>query len=1652
MKRYYAVFLLSVLAFIYPVSSISAYSGSQAYNYSQHMHASVNVATGTFNFSYPLIHTSGIHHPFTVKLNYRFNASGAFGLPNGWQLDLDHINNNVVNMGGQWLIDPLWHDETLFASGLKYFNQHGTRFVDNTVGQLIPDEDTLFYRYRSQHKDGVVKYFSHAGLLILQKDRFGNRITFEYQEGAKNIEEARLAAITDNYGNRYTFRYEPGVMVVHYPDARAQKIFFSPTGVATIINPMQQRYEFKYINYSGYNLIKTINPPTGLVTQLSYNTIPFKSRGGEGVLPVVSEFKQFDSVDNKIHHESHYSYSSESNYTGYPLYAMSDSADSLMDSNDQNYHYSVTVKQVDSNADAPLVHKKLYRYNYLHLPTDIRTFTGQKEFLKTEYTYDISPFKYSRSTNYDKPNSTVHLLWSEQQQQHIPTNRVDHQYDLFGNKTHESHWVYHRPKQQWRQYKATTHQYFTGSYSLLMATVHQDLVSGKAIKSVYHLSPSRKTHSTKQTFGRQDQHINLWHPWQQESYCHDDAGRVIKTQRKWLAQGMPGVQQTHKKTHYHFDKHSAILTVQHESSLGHVSQKLTDTRNRHVIAHISPMGEKTKFHYNNIGQLTAKTDPEGHVHTIRHYTFAQDGFNAKVMESPLGFKMRHKMNAAEKTTVIEECLHGQYHAIAQKEYDAFGKVVANINRFGQVTRYQYDDLLRLTAKTDPWRNKTQFVYDDENLITQTLFNGKKHNQTQKTPWLLSETKTHYPLNNTSHTAVQTTTQKNGFEKVVVKESALLDLPSQQKHSVVTSRYEYDTGHNKTAIETRSFDGLTVAKHITYDLFNNRYKAIKKQNNNGQLSIHYGYDYVYDTDNQLTQVISPAMDYHNRLVTEHHRNSNGQEIERVNPDGSRVHYQYTPRGQLQSARWNRNYKAFQVHYRYDPDKHLTKTSDSDGHEQHFQYDLRGNLTRLIFPDQQQQSYAYDNTNRLVRQENIGNRVLTYHYDEKDKDKLSAIKNDDNLFRFTYGQDNNGINGQILSIERQINGTEPTKETYTYGPYGRVARSTVTKGQAASSYLSREYDYLPRGELIKQTTRSASATEAITYHYDGVNRLIKETHQKKEHQNQHTEHEIRYQYDGNNNITKEQRTRGSDAPLTLDYHYNAADQLTHIKQTDRCQALHITYDKNGHLLTDHLGHQYNYDDQGQLLSVNDANGQALVSFHYLPNGILGQLHHKNSRQSFYYHKNSRVQTVLKNQKLYDYVQYGHNFIGILSKEGGDHLFISNQSTGARLGVNAQGTNASLYSYEGYGKTTQSAQDDSSTDFLWNQELSDKATGLVYLRHRFYHPQLKRFIQRDDQLNDNRYAYAVANPIAFVDPMGRSAIGDTVFKSLNYAAGIGIVILSMIGVALAIPTGGASLSLTAGGGMLGGGLGIVSGASLVAAQGTIDSGHKGVGSILRLESYITGSLGLLLSIPSIVTALAPETAAPIAQSASSSSGAGESVTSTIAGTMSTVEPEVAPPGASYESVTAGTASSNTPSGSSAASGRTSGSTVLRNAAIGAEQDAANAGGKSPANDVATIGNTRESHLSSLIDPGPPSYLELFHSFRPGTGDIVNPYEQLEITARELFYTTTPPAVTEFIENTNPYFGAFLRGCYLTFSATPFGNIPAIASMYFGLISATL
>ena len=1450
MIRYLIVLLITTLMSGYAGFGKANYHGSQAYNYASGSSASVNVATGSFRFSYPLVNMAGVHEPFTINLTYHFNASGNFGLPKGWRFDLDHVDQRTVHLAGQqWLIDPLWHDNTFFASGLKYYNQHGNSFHYEGEAQKIPvnnsafyarhravkePADYLYYRYKSMHKDGSVKYFSQQGLLVLQKDRFGNQITIEYEQPATSAKDARLAAMVDNYGNRYTFNYEPGVIIVRFPDGRTQQVYIKPQGISSIINPLGQHYEFTYIQRNGYELLRTLQSPSGLMTELSYGTIPFIDADGNGSLPVVTRLKKVDLASNNIHHETYYHFSQDNNYTGYPLYAMSRSGDSLIDSNDQNYRYVVEVEQVDNSSAEPLLHHKTYTYNFLHLPVEIRTMKNGRNFLKTHYNYAISPFKYNRSTNYDKPLSIVHATWHEASGQFIPSNRTDHAYDLFGNRTLLSHWVYHRTENRWRQLRKVDYEYFTQHYSLLYAITDQDLTSGQTVKKKYQLSSTRKNHSAKMIYGNNK--ASLWLPWKQINYCYDDLGRKTLTQLKWLAKGRPGVQKTFKKTHYHFDPHSKVLTTRHESSLGNITQALVDTRNQQLLAHITALGERTEYRYNALGQRIEQQDPQGNVHKFAHYTYASDGLNATVSETPLGFKRRRQRDASGRIIREEALVNNQYQTLSAKEYNGFDKIIRLTNRFGFLTSYQYDDQMRLTERRDPWNNKTRIVYDDDNMTQNTFVNGHKQKIVKRVPWLLQTHTISYPMTHAvDAVAVEKRMTRNSLGQVIKAESALLDTQFSKRHAVIANTYHYDLSRNKINIATQGDGGLSLTKEQTYDLFNNLYTFTKHQNDNGRTNTHQGYRYVYNSDNQLARVFTASPQ---RLVTLHRYDKNGREIQRELADGRIIENQYNANGLLQLSRWQRRGKPYQKTHDYDADNRLIRLCDSENQQQHYQYDPRGLLTAVTYPDNHQQTYEYDHSGRLVRQKNVGNRVITYRFDKNDRGNLSAINNDRHEIRFTYGVDDNGINGRLLKIQRTIDGAGTTEEKQAYDAYGRLARSEITANQ--SPVLSRAYRYLPRGEIIQHTKKTyrdqQPITATTTYHYDALKRLTKETQQQVSAAGAHTR-EIRYQYDGNNNLINEQRHATGAAAQTIQRHYDSRDQLINITENGVDSA--ISHDSNGRIVNDHLGNTYQYDDVGLLMSARDAKNNRVVAFDYRPDGLLSRVSSDRGGQHFYYDRNLRVQTVFKDRQWHDFIQQGNQFLGTLTGASGEHVFVSNQSSGARLRMNKNGKqSSSVYFYEGYGQSENAGDDTDSpcTDFLWNQEFKDKTTGVVYLRHRFYHPQLRRFMTRDEAKVDNRYVYARANPIDFIDPMGRSA------QYASYVGGFVFALLSIIGGLLFIPTEGASLSLSYIGSALGvasGVTGTVAGTSLIASQLLMDYGNPNIGKGLEYFGYAIGAL---------------------------------------------------------------------------------------------------------------------------------------------------------------------------------------------------------------------
>ena len=120
-----------------------------------------------------------------------------------------------------------------------------------------------------------------------------------------------------------------------------------------------------------------------------------------------------------------------------------------------------------------------------------------------------------------------------------------------------------------------------------------------------------------------------------------------------------------------------------------------------------------------------------------------------------------------------------------------------------------------------------------------------------------------------------------------------------------------------------------------------------------------------------------------------------------------------------------------------------------------------------------------------------------------------------------------------------------------------------------------------------------------------------------------------------------------------------------------------------------------------------------------------------------------------------------------------------------TNSSGKIVEEYSYGTYGELL--SGDISKTKYLYNGQygIQTEINGLLYMRTRYYNPEVKRFINQDTVLGSitnsqslNRYAYVQGNPISLVDPFGMSpengknAIGHTLLDFMGLIPGIGFV----------------------------------------------------------------------------------------------------------------------------------------------------------------------------------------------------------------------------------------------------------------------------------------
>lgn len=156
------------------------------------------------------------------------------------------------------------------------------------------------------------------------------------------------------------------------------------------------------------------------------------------------------------------------------------------------------------------------------------------------------------------------------------------------------------------------------------------------------------------------------------------------------------------------------------------------------------------------------------------------------------------------------------------------------------------------------------------------------------------------------------------------------------------------------------------------------------------------------------------------------------------------------------------------------------------------------------------------------------------------------------------------------------------------------------------------------------------------------------------------------------------------------------------------------------------------------------------------------HGDEETTFVYNTNTRLSQLLVEKKgdtVTKYV-YGHGLICSYTGDESTLKVYHHDYRGSTVAItNTLAETTDTFEYDTYGKLI-SRTGTTETPFTYNGRdgvYSDE-NGLIYMRARYYSPELRRFINADilhgditDSTSLNRYAYVNGNPVSFVDPLG-------------------------------------------------------------------------------------------------------------------------------------------------------------------------------------------------------------------------------------------------------------------------------------------------------------
>jgi RHS repeat-associated protein len=664
-------------------------------------------------------------------------------------------------------------------------------------------------------------------------------------------------------------------------------------------------------------------------------------------------------------------------------------------------------------------------------------------------------------------------------------------------------------------------------------------------------------------------------------------------------------------------------------------------------------------------------------------------------------------------------------------YDLAGRPIAVTDPLGNTTRYAYDVLGNTTVITDANGHAVTIAYDAlnrpielRNALGQALHYGYDPvgNVTVLTDTLGFTRTMAYDALNRPTTVIDQEGRATQYAYTPLGQTQVIT-----DGNGVATRYAYDPLGRLTEVLANYRAGIpasvdtNVRTAFAYDPVGNLREVTDPRNTITT--------FTYDPLNRLASLTDPL----NRTM-QYQYDARGLLERWTKADGSAITYGYNPTGQMTSV----TAPDQTIEYTYDERGRLVSMQDSSGAtgisydaasrpltvtlslggSVGYGYDAVGNRTRLTYPDGRSATYTYDSANQLTSIADWSTGTTAFAYDANGRLITTTLPSG---VQSLYGYDRSGL---PVSVQHRNGGSILADYAYTYDATGR------------------------RIGAIEDS-------RVITATYDSLYRLL--TQQDSSGAN------YAYTYDAAGNRLSAVEPGGTSTAT-----YDVANQLLSLN------GLPVQYDANGNLLNDGE-RSYSYDALDRLIAVTQ--GSSTTTFGYNGQGDRIQQTVDGLATTFTLDLASALPQVLTQQtgSATTYLLPG---VG-QQVNGGWQYMHDDVLSSVRLLTDPSGQILSSMRYTPFGEVE--ATSGPNSVFGFTGEPSDPSGDLLYLRTRFYHPALGRFLTPDslipDPLNSqdwNRYAYVRNDPLNLVDPSGHWA---TVAR-----AGVRIALTVAVGAGLA------------------------------------------------------------------------------------------------------------------------------------------------------------------------------------------------------------------------------------------------------------------------------